>query len=498
MIELSEAIIVAGQFPRNAKLYVKTLAELIDLGVDDYKAYRYYDGMIVFCIETLTHYIWKNKNRARTGEFSVSTSFTYQNGTIANGIDYSSQTYCFYPFNSPQVFQNTQNINLLLAQNRILSGGIKWLGGFNFESTIIKYTWGRRVYSIPAQSLTLQNLPSNPGEKKVFVFAVDAKLNEVVIIEGEEDVNAIEPNVNFERQIRICAVTVEEGESAPTGLSKTLVYNENLGNPTEWNGTTISDSGSTILLNFEDEFYDGALCCAFKGSEENDRFVFEAAAPVSVDDFDSLSFRLYNYDINPLTPYKLGLVFRQTIGGQAVGFADIFDGRFGLDLGNTSDWHLINVEKSQLDYSFSVNSFSVIELVIYREDNEPLNNNLILIDLIEINSGIQSNSGVTDWISLTDTYESTYSNKKGYISSVRNQEDGLHLKHPVLIPMAEQYFVRKANLETANANALEIGDEVYFRKITNDGDPKTLIGHTYNGGDEQLLASYTQNQSIEI
>jgi len=45
---------------------------------------------------------------------------------------------------------------------------------------------------------------------------------------------------------------------------------------------------------------------------------------------------------------------------------------------------------------------------------------------------------------------------------------------------------------------LEANDNVYFKKITNGGDPLTLIGHTYDGGDAQLRASYTQNQVIDI
>jgi hypothetical protein len=47
-----------------------------------------------------------------------------------------------------------------------------------------------------------------------------------------------------------------------------------------------------------------------------------------------------------------------------------------------------------------------------------------------------------------------------------------------------------------NVDVLEVDDEVYFRKITNAGDPITLIGFTYNGGDEQLQTSYTQNQAL--
>lgn len=44
--------------------------------------------------------------------------------------------------------------------------------------------------------------------------------------------------------------------------------------------------------------------------------------------------------------------------------------------------------------------------------------------------------------------------------------------------------------------ALEAGDIVWFKPITNGGDPLTLEGYTYDGGDSQLIANYTQNQAI--
>ena len=45
-------------------------------------------------------------------------------------------------------------------------------------------------------------------------------------------------------------------------------------------------------------------------------------------------------------------------------------------------------------------------------------------------------------------------------------------------------------------DALEIGDEVYFKKINNGGDRLTLVGFTYDGPDPDLESSYTQNQVI--
>jgi hypothetical protein len=61
-------------------------------------------------------------------------------------------------------------------------------------------------------------------------------------------------------------------------------------------------------------------------------------------------------------------------------------------------------------------------------------------------------------------------------------------------------WIESSNVEKDGANSnnsvLEVNDEVYFKKITNNGDPVTLVGWTYNGGDKQLITSYSQNQAI--
>lgn len=48
-----------------------------------------------------------------------------------------------------------------------------------------------------------------------------------------------------------------------------------------------------------------------------------------------------------------------------------------------------------------------------------------------------------------------------------------------------------------NAAALEVNDIVYFKRITNSGDPLMLIAHRYDGGDPQEEASYSLNESIQ-
>jgi len=53
------------------------------------------------------------------------------------------------------------------------------------------------------------------------------------------------------------------------------------------------------------------------------------------------------------------------------------------------------------------------------------------------------------------------------------------------------------DIANVSETVLEVGDLVYFKKISNGTDPLTLVGQTYDGGDKQLRASYTQTQAID-
>lgn len=61
----------------------------------------------------------------------------------------------------------------------------------------------------------------------------------------------------------------------------------------------------------------------------------------------------------------------------------------------------------------------------------------------------------------------------------------------------ENSFIVK-DVGNTDKTLLEANDVVYFKPITNSGDPLTLVGQTYDGGDKQERTSYTQNQVIDI
>ncbi len=64
-----------------------------------------------------------------------------------------------------------------------------------------------------------------------------------------------------------------------------------------------------------------------------------------------------------------------------------------------------------------------------------------------------------------------------------------------LWPVIENCWAEKGAGKTS-LSLIEATDIVYFKKITNGTDPMTLVGYTYDGGNKELLASYTLNQTM--
>lgn len=82
----------AGQFPLDSKLRFKKLVDLKEnITINSFK---YYEDMIVQCLENHKQYIWREKLDTEQGVLPI--DFIYPDNTIANGINYSNRTFNFY------------------------------------------------------------------------------------------------------------------------------------------------------------------------------------------------------------------------------------------------------------------------------------------------------------------------------------------------------------------------------------------------------------------
>ena len=94
--EIISSYINKSQVPFDAKLYAKTLAELIDLGEGENKAYTYYEDMEVICVENHTTYVWREYINNESGGL-IPNGVTYPVGVVANGINYAGRKFNFFP-----------------------------------------------------------------------------------------------------------------------------------------------------------------------------------------------------------------------------------------------------------------------------------------------------------------------------------------------------------------------------------------------------------------
>jgi len=111
------------QIPLDVKTYVADEATLEYLGTSDNLAYTYYDGLRVFCIAERTNYEWREVQAGEENTGLVPLDFTYPDGLIAFGIDYSNKVYNFFPFTftGPAGTNGTNGTNGVFGGNSVTS-----------------------------------------------------------------------------------------------------------------------------------------------------------------------------------------------------------------------------------------------------------------------------------------------------------------------------------------------------------------------------------------
>lgn len=96
---IPNSLMTGGQSPLDKKLWVKTLAELQDLGPNFNKAFIYYEGLKVYCLENNKTYVWGySGNQYNQGiEGLINGGFTYpDNSPEVYNIEYANKNYNFY------------------------------------------------------------------------------------------------------------------------------------------------------------------------------------------------------------------------------------------------------------------------------------------------------------------------------------------------------------------------------------------------------------------
>jgi hypothetical protein len=375
-----------------------------------------------------------------------------------------------------------------IVLNQILDGSVYWSGsGLLFESTVIKYVIDNVEYAAPISQINLE--AADDTFDRYDVFAVNTQ-NELIVIKGEASNDPLEPQVLYNEQLRVALVRISANQPIVDNANVELIYNENVGEPDEWNAT-ISPNTTVQIVNLDST--DNPLL-NLKSIDTNDiseanEILFNKTTEYSLDQVSSFAFQLKN---KTEEDYRIDVkLLRNNV---VVGNVFFQEGVYGFDgpFPNLTQDINIPLAAFQLTDTFC-------DQVIVVSSNGAQTITGFQLDNFRFLSGIEGNPINNTWLGNTDVLETTYFGKAGYEVEVNNNGVGLILKKKTLHSI-EDCQVRKMTGNT-DYSLIESGDEVLYKKITNNGDPVTLLGHTYDpdsigGLDKQLKSSYRQLQII--
>ncbi|WP_440880626.1 hypothetical protein [Tenacibaculum sp. C7A-26P2] len=120
-VQIGSSIEVATQSPLDGKTMFLTLDEMrLNIEIN---AFKYYEDMVVRCIKTHKEYIWREtKQSDKISDKVLRNDFTYPDGAIAFGINYSNRKFNFFEKrNGDDLGDHTATQNLDMAGYRIIN-----------------------------------------------------------------------------------------------------------------------------------------------------------------------------------------------------------------------------------------------------------------------------------------------------------------------------------------------------------------------------------------
>ena len=163
---------VNTQLPLDFKTYVYDKNELIDLGLNQTKAFTYYIGMNVYCALQQEVYIWREYVTLNELGGLIPNGFTYPNGIQTLSYNYSNKKFNFF------IVENNSSINLELIINDSLLGNIDGINNiFTINNNIVPDSESLFVNGI---KLTKPNDYNITGSIITTVFSPE--INEIINI----------------------------------------------------------------------------------------------------------------------------------------------------------------------------------------------------------------------------------------------------------------------------------------------------------------------------
>jgi len=449
-IDLTTGIFPIAQLPADAKAYAITLAELTTLGAADFKAFYYYEGLIVFCVENQLRYQWREELTVGETGGLVGASYTYPANAIANGIDYSGRTFNFFLYqitaaevsdfqenvtNNINVVRNSSYVNIHLDEDVMLDGDAVLVDIVTREFWVRadSYIINSTPYSATAAQHFLDPFPG-VGDKRYDIFFAD--INGVVgVIKGLEAPIPVFPTLNPDEQIQITFVELDE--NGFVGISEELVYDENLGFSSEY-AVTENTAGARFDLASPNDPQSNAVSIEATNTIDGDLLTFTAENITSVIGISSLYMRLKLKEAG-LAVFRIRFWNGTTLVG---GLRLALRPQHGFDRDNITDHQIINIPVTDIRFRGPEFTHFTIVCNALGIANTHLGFFLDKIRIISGADGIGA-AGTSTWLGLTDVFETSYAGRAGWGKAVNAAQTGWNFER---FPLFSDLFSSTQNI----------------------------------------------------
>jgi hypothetical protein len=194
----------------------------------------------------------------------------------------------------------------LESEEQRLDVGVRHLVNLDFEVTANSFPAGGQWWSAPVTVSTLEPADATFDRIDLFAAKTDGVVGEVTRITGVASANPLEPNYDSDTEYPIRFILVKANATTPEGYTEEQVFNEGVGEPTEW---TFVPEGTAVLVGTDATV---GSSCIEATDESTSNFINDTAIGtevLSTISFDiklksalgSSKLRLYFYRHTPFT-----------------------------------------------------------------------------------------------------------------------------------------------------------------------------------------------------
>lgn len=156
---------IGTQIPLDSKVYFLTIAQMRDLGENNFRAFIYFEDMYSQCVETHLRYVWRERVfsdgiSGPSGTGVLDSDFVYPIGSIVESISYENRAFNFFELKDGDIYQSELDPGLALPEDAL---GIP-------AGTLISELSGVKNYSQMFDALLIKDTPATVAISKAIIL----------------------------------------------------------------------------------------------------------------------------------------------------------------------------------------------------------------------------------------------------------------------------------------------------------------------------------------